>query len=1181
MSDGTIRIDTDLDASGLEKGLKASDLIALDVAKSIVTSIGGALKDVAADIYTTGSEFEAQMSNVKAISGATGSEFEQLEAQAKSLGATTAFSASEAAAGMENLASAGFEVEDILSAMPGLLDLAAVSGGDVGRAAEVAGAAINAFGLETDQAGHVADVFARAAADTNAEVNDMGEAMKYAGPIANALGITMEETAAAVGIMSDAGIKGSQAGTSLRGALTRLTKPTKAMSAVMDNLGINIRDSEGNMKSISGIVGELETAFVGLTAEEKEYALATIFGTESMSGWLALVEKGSDGIDDLTLSLENSSGAAYEMARIMQDNLKGDVEELDGAFETLGLIVYDVFGDALREGVQSASTSVNELNNAISAPKMQESLHKLAKSIGNVIAAAIDLASKALPLVVNAIAFFIDHGDKLISVLAGVLAGFVAFHVIATVAEIVAAVSAGFTLLEGAMLALPPIMNLVTAAQTKLNLAMLATPFAGWALAIGGIVAAIGIAISVTENYESETRKLAGEIESLTEEVDGLNAGFESSRQARKNNIDGIMAQGAATKKLSDQIIELSDIENKSAKDKQQLKLYVDLLNDSVDGLNLQYDMQNDKLSMNAEQIRASTEAWKEQLLLNAKQEDAAELARELISAETAQQEAKDSLTKAQNAYNTALAEQEEKYGNSYQQYVNQSAELGNLQENLKNAQTVYDDVTASVDSLNTELDNTVEGIATYEASMQQMTEATLDVGETVEEVTMSVGEYWATTSGSVSTAVSGIIAHFSESEKASEKMIDAWMDMHGQATSIFSSLEVNVATSLGEMQQNLQQDAALMSEWADLIVQLSEKGYNEGIVQQAANAGPAAIESVRNMVNGTTEEVERMNEDYETAAKAAAEAYAAGLSNEDVKNEINVALGVWGDAVSENTAVEDALKEKAPIIQEDFANAMSDANFSEVPEQALEEVADAISEDETIAEAADQNIADVKDNAIQSVEENNFDEVGENIDKDAGEKLEQSDGLKTAAETKISETKNSMDSAILGAGFEQVGINIVDGAASGMMSNGAMNSAAKALVENALATMESTADSHSPARRFMPLGGNIDEGLAVGLLANDFTPKAAKELIQSTQAAVQQQQSTFSAKAQNDFGAAYYSSNNYYNSTDNGSSNSSATIEVTVITENMNTSEADDVGRKIGKSIDDELRYRKTVNRI
>ena len=294
-----------------------------------------------------GGDFEEQMSRVKAISGATGDAFEELRDQAIDLGAKTAFSAKESADGMENLASAGFDAQEIMAAMPGLLDLAAVSGGDVALASENAATALRGFGLEADQSGHIADVFARAAADTNAEVADMGEAMKYIAPVANAMGLSIEETAAAIGIMSDAGVKGSQAGTTLRGALSRISKPTKAMRETMDELGISFYDSEGNMISLQDQISLLSDSFDGLTQEQKNQALVTLYGQESLSGMMALIDKGPDSLGALTESLEQSDGAADEMARTMQDNMNSSIEQMMGALESAAIVIQDILAPAI------------------------------------------------------------------------------------------------------------------------------------------------------------------------------------------------------------------------------------------------------------------------------------------------------------------------------------------------------------------------------------------------------------------------------------------------------------------------------------------------------------------------------------------------------------------------------------------------------------------------------------------------------------------------------------------------------------------------------------------------------------------------------------------------------------------------------------------------------------------
>lgn len=327
-----------------------------------------------------GGDFEAQMSRVKAISGATGDTFEQMKQQAIDLGAKTAFSAKESAAGMETLASAGFSAQEIMKAMPGLLDLAAVSGGDVALASENTATALRGFGLEASEAGHVADVFARAAADTNAEVGDMGEALKYVAPVANSMGISLEETAAAIGIMSDAGIKGSQAGTTLRGALSRLARPTKAMQDTMDNLGVSFYDADGKMKPLKTQVELLKKAFEGLTPEQQQNALVTLYGQESLSGMMALIDKGPDSLGKLTKSLKDSDGAADDMARTMQDNMNSSIEQMFGAFESAAIVIQKILAPSIKKVADAISGLVEKF---VSAP---ESIQKLVVAIGLIVA---------------------------------------------------------------------------------------------------------------------------------------------------------------------------------------------------------------------------------------------------------------------------------------------------------------------------------------------------------------------------------------------------------------------------------------------------------------------------------------------------------------------------------------------------------------------------------------------------------------------------------------------------------------------------------------------------------------------------------------------------------------------------------------------------------------------------
>lgn len=401
---GRIIIDTEIDSAGAESDAKSLSTKMGSIAKSTVSAITGlvagattALAGLATAAVKIGMDFEAQMSRVKAISGATADEFEKLNELAIQLGADTAFSAKEAAEGMENLASAGFTVNEIIDAMPGMLDLAASSGEDLATSSDIAASTLRGFGLAASEAGHVADVLAKNAADTNAAVYDTGEAMKYVAPVASSLGISLEEVTAAIGLMANAGIQGSQAGTTLRASLTRLTKPTDNMIAAMEKVGFNAFDAEGKMKGLSAMISELKSGMEGWTDEAKSNALATIFGTEALSGMMALINAGPEEIDRLTESYINSDGAAQQMAKTMQDNLKGNVEALGGSLETLGIQFYQSVDTPLNDIVSSANSMVDELSNAFS----EGGFEGLVSQLGNVLATIVTQVASSAPKMID------------------------------------------------------------------------------------------------------------------------------------------------------------------------------------------------------------------------------------------------------------------------------------------------------------------------------------------------------------------------------------------------------------------------------------------------------------------------------------------------------------------------------------------------------------------------------------------------------------------------------------------------------------------------------------------------------------------------------------------------------------------------------------------------------------
>lgn len=346
---------------------------------------------VATAAIKTGTDFEQEMSRVQAISQASKDELEKMTNQAIELGAKTVFSSKEAADGMENLASAGFSVNEIMEAMPGMLDLAASSGADLATSSEIAASTIRGFGLEANTAGHIADVFAMAAAKTNAQTEDMGEAMKYVAPVAKTVGLTVEETAAAIGIMSDAGVKGSQAGTTLRSGLARIIKPTKQVYMAMDRLGVSFYDNNGKMKSLKDIIGELQRSTNGLTDETKNWALAQIFGTEALSGMMALVNRGSDELDSMTKSFESCDGAAAEMSETMLDNTAGSIEALKGSLESAGIVIQRALSPYIRKLTKNIQNLVDNFSNLSS--KEQQNIIKTAALVAS-IGPAIKIIAK-------------------------------------------------------------------------------------------------------------------------------------------------------------------------------------------------------------------------------------------------------------------------------------------------------------------------------------------------------------------------------------------------------------------------------------------------------------------------------------------------------------------------------------------------------------------------------------------------------------------------------------------------------------------------------------------------------------------------------------------------------------------------------------------------------------------
>ena len=329
----------------------------------------------------TAADFDAEMSKVAAISGATGDDFDALREKAREMGSKTKFSASEAGEAMEYMAMAGWKTEDMLNGIEGIMNLAAASGESLATTSDIVTDALTAFGLSADDSAHFADILAAASSNANTNVSMMGETFKYAAPIAGALGFSAEDTAEAIGLMANAGIKGSQAGTALRTIMNNLTGPIDIVGDSLGQVTIETTNADGSMRDLSDILADCRVAFSQLSESEQANTAEALVGKNAMSGFLALMNAAPEDIDKLSSAIANCDGTAASMAETMQDNLEGQLTILKSQLEELAISFGEILMPAIRGIVSWIQGFVDKLNS------MDEGTKKIIVTIALVVAA--------------------------------------------------------------------------------------------------------------------------------------------------------------------------------------------------------------------------------------------------------------------------------------------------------------------------------------------------------------------------------------------------------------------------------------------------------------------------------------------------------------------------------------------------------------------------------------------------------------------------------------------------------------------------------------------------------------------------------------------------------------------------------------------------------------------------
>lgn len=311
----------------------------------------------------TTADYESAMSNVAAISDATANDLEALKDKAREMGAATKFSATEAGEAMGYMAMAGWKTSDMIDGLAGIMNLAAASGEDLATTSDIVTDALTAFGLTAEDSGHFADVLAAASSNANTNVSMMGETFKYAAPVAGALGYSIEDTAEATGLMANSGIKGAQAGTTLRKVMSSLTGDIKIVGEALGEVVIKTTNADGSMRSLSDILADCREAFGKLSESEKASAASSLVGTEAMSGFLALMNAAPGDIDKLSNAIANCDGTAENMAAIMQDNLNGQLTSLKSKVQETAITIGEMLMPKVQELVGNISGFADSVNN--------------------------------------------------------------------------------------------------------------------------------------------------------------------------------------------------------------------------------------------------------------------------------------------------------------------------------------------------------------------------------------------------------------------------------------------------------------------------------------------------------------------------------------------------------------------------------------------------------------------------------------------------------------------------------------------------------------------------------------------------------------------------------------------------------------------------------------------------
>lgn len=851
----------DLGDKADQTGSVFKDVFSANLAVEGLKAIANAAKEAAESCAQVGIDFSSSMSNVAATMGmtaeqvSTGAEdYQKLENAARECGETTKYTASESADALNYLALAGYDVNKAVETLPKVLNLATASGMDLASCTDMVTDTMSALQLQTSDLDGYMDMMAKTAQKSNTTVAMLGEGILQCAGTVKSTGQDVDTMCTSLGILANNGIKGAEGGTHLRNMLLSLTSPTDVASAKLKELGVSVADSEGNIRDINDIFGDLNAKLSKLSDDQKTKALSDIFNKTDLSSVNAMLQGMSGSFDDLKSQVDNADGACQTMADTMNNNLKGKLAIMDSSLESLGITIFDKFSAPLEDAAEKGSELFSELTKDIKDGDLSDEFDDMGNALGDLVETGAKFAKGSLPILIDGIKFFCEHSNLVIGGLTGIATAMLTQKAVTTVSAAVT----GFKELSSAVKSAKTATEMFNAVNAATPWGAIAT-LAG--IAVGGIVA---YATSADDAADS-TKVLNDEEQALVDSTNELTDSMKKAADQREEAKTDIEAEYSSYKSLADRIFELSDAESLSNDEKSEMKTLVDQLNSAMPDLNLQIDDQTGKLLNNRDAVYSCIEAKKEQLLVEAAQKDMVAISEDLYKAEKNHKELEEEIAKKKKEM-IPIQEKMNKLNADWanvadeSQYWDLQEQYDKLDKSVKELQKSYKSAGGEIEQLNADYADASKYVSEHSSALEDNSKAVEDNAKKVDTIYNRTVMYKDGLHNVSQETVDAIV----EMNKSYDEAVQKRTEELQNNLNLFDEFNGGAEISAEQLMQNLESNLDGMASWSDDIKTLADRGVNKGLIKTLREAGPQSASKIKALLSMSQPQLKKYSDMWE-----------------------------------------------------------------------------------------------------------------------------------------------------------------------------------------------------------------------------------------------------------------------------------------------------------------------------